>query len=176
MSAAEMLDACLRGRSIDESCDSILETYVAARLFCEKLALFFTHAFPSAHKGYKSAIEEILDAAALGFSTAASTRDARSQLSSFLAVGLKAATSVLTSYSVSQVQNGVLIDWEPWTHGGLSEWATWGSEPLKFAPAFAPTSEQRYATRGMLLHRLLRYHDVVEIVRAGIDLQSLDLF
>jgi hypothetical protein len=173
---AEMLELSLRGRSIDESCHSIPETYDAARIFCDKLALFFTHAYPGVDHRYQSAIEEILDAGVLGFASSASTAEPRVQLSNFLANGIKSATAVLTSYRVSQSQKGTVVDWEPWQHGGLAEWADWGGEPLKFQPAFAPTTEQRYATRGMLQHRLLRYHDVVEIHRAGIDIQSLDFF
>ena len=76
------------------------------------------------------------------------------------------------TYSTSQKRDGQEYEWDPWEHGDLSQWLSWGRE-VYFNPEFAPTQERRYATRGMLLQKLLRMKDAMAIARAGIDMQSM---
>lgn len=172
----QMLRIAIKSATVDSSCASIIETYEGAAKFAEKLASFFTHQFPSANSNYSCALCEILDIAAVGFNAAAPTGDPRTQLARFLAHGVMTATNALMFFGVRQQRGSEFTAWEPWSDGPLANWIRRDGASLHFYPAFAATAEQRYATRGMLQQRLLRYKDSVDIARAGIDLQSLELF
>lgn len=176
LTAHQMVRLTLKSASVDPSCSSIIETYEAAARFADKLASFFTNQFPSANPIYGSALCEVLDIAAVGFNAAAGTNDPRTQLARFMAHGVMAATNALMCFGVRQQRGDEMSRWEPWSDGALADWVRREGALLHFEPAFAPTAEQRYATRGMLQQRLLRYKDSIDIARAGIDLQSLDLF
>jgi hypothetical protein len=170
-----MLDEALRSKLLDESCVSLIETYESIRQFALKLATFFTHTFPATSPAHQQALGEILDAATVGYLRVSSTRDQRDRVATFLANGVAGATSVLMCYRTSQLRNGEQLQWHPWEDGSLSTWAVWGGQ-LRFDHDFAPTPELRYATRAMLLQRLLRFKDMTSIARAGIDMQSMDMF
>ena len=172
----EMLILAMKSESVDEGCASIVESYEAAGLFGLRLAEFFTSFFPSGSPAYESAICEVIDTATLGFNRVASTREVRDQLAEFLASGLNCATSALICFAASQTRGAAICQWEPWEDGGLTDWAVWDGAPLEFSPQYAPTRERRYATRTMLMQRLLRFKDVESLGRAGIDMQSTDKF
>lgn len=172
----DMLLQALRSKGVDDACSSIVETYEAGRSFANKLAAFFTTAFPSSSPSYESALCEILDAATVGYLRTEAVREPKEQLATFLATGVLSATTVLMCYSTFQLKSGDLVQWDPWEDGALSDWAQWGGKELQFEAALAPTPERRYATRSMLQQRLLRFKDTMAIARAGIDLQSFDMF
>jgi hypothetical protein len=176
MTPEDILRFILVSKTVDESCSVIVETYDAASRFAVKLAAFFTHVFPSSNASYENALCEILDAATVGFLRTEGIREPRDQLATFLASGVMAATNALMCYRVSQIKDATLVQWDPWEHGPLSCWAQIGRHALQFDAELAPTSEQRYATRGMLQQRLLRMKDAISIGRAGIDMQSFETF
>ncbi|ABD71952.1 hypothetical protein Rfer_4265 (plasmid) [Rhodoferax ferrireducens T118] len=176
MTTEAILTLTLKSKTVDDGCSSIVETYEAASQFANKLAEFFTPAFPSSNPGYDSALCEILDFATVGYLRTESIRDPKDQLATFLANGVLAATSALMCFRTFQSRGDSLVEWEPWEHGALSDWVKWGGQALQFEAALAPTTERRYATRNMLLQRLLRFKDTMSIGRAGIDMHSYDMF
>lgn len=176
MTTEEILALTLKSKTVDDGCSSIVETYDSASQFANKLAEFFTPAFPSSNPGYESALCEILDFATVGYLRTESIRDPKDQLATFLANGVLAATSALMCFRTFQARGDSLLEWEPWEHGALCDWVKWGGQVLQFEAALAPTTERRYATRNMLQQRLLRFKDTMAIGRAGIDMHSYDMF
>lgn len=176
MTPEAMLAQTLRSPCIDESCASIVETYASAGEFALKLTRFFTTAFPSSNSIFENALCEILDTATVGYLRIDPARGPKEQLAKFLSSGVLAAASALMCYRTSQRRQHQITPWEPWEDGALSDWIQWGGAPLEFCTDIAPTPERRYATRIMLQQRLLRFKDTIAIARAGIDLQSMDMF
>jgi hypothetical protein len=172
-----MVRLALDDAKTEPALDSLYLSSEAVRQFCDKLAVFFTPYFPTLESDqYGSGVHEILDVATLGYLRVSSTREPGDQLAYFLHAGINAATAVLLSYSASQVRDGSLTEWSPWEDGALGKWVRWGAGPLTFRAEVAATAEMRYATRSMLMQRLLRFNDAKTIARAGIDMSSLDLF
>ncbi len=176
MTTEAILDLTFKSKTVDDGCSSIVETYDSASQFANKLAEFFTHAFPSSNPAYDSALCEILDFATVGYLRTEAIRDPKDQLATFLANGVLAATNALTCFRTFQSRGDSLDEWEPWEHGSLCDWVKWGGQALQFEAALAPTTERRYATRNMLQQRLLRFKDTMAIGRAGIDMHSYDMF
>lgn len=172
----DTLAALLKANSLDESSATLIETYPSLQRFATKLAGFFTEYYPAQSKSYPNGIAEILDAAVMGFYTPRYANEPRSQIAAFHANGVVCATHVLLSQRVKRTVNGDDVLWEPWSDGQLTDWIKWDGTEVRFDPAFAPPPEVRYATRQLLVPKLLQFNDVVAIAKAGIDMKSADIF
>lgn len=173
--AEEMLEIGLRDTGDDGMARSIVESYDAIQQFALKLADFYTHEFPAVSTKYRSMLGEVLDFATIGYLAHERLRDSRTQVAVFLANCIKGAANSQLAYAVNQQVNGGYQAWGPWEHGALAGWAHWGAE-IEFTAVASSPPEHRYAVKGMLQQRLLRWTDVIAISRAGVDLNSLEMF
>lgn len=174
LSPSEMIRIAIKSGHIVDDTSILIETFPSVAEFANKLASLVTHVFPATDENYPSLLVEVLDLAMIGY-VRSSPKEPREQIARFLANGVFACAQGLMAYRAVQIRGTDVATWVPWEDGALSEWAVWGAD-IEFKPETAPTPEIRHAMSMMLQQRLLSWNSMVNIARAGIDMQSMNLF